>query len=182
MKKWLIALGLTSALVTAGCSGDTEESSDSEGQNEETTETEEDNSQDLKKSLMDAQMELTDTFKPHQQKISAYQAAISAEDPDAEAITSAGEEAKTAAGEAAAAASDYTVETELPDETKTKIQEAMPSLQAYYEEVEKALDENIEEADFTAADEKAEEFNEQFGQILTDAGFPAAPDLIGEMS
>ncbi|WP_226579218.1 hypothetical protein [Halobacillus litoralis] len=184
MKKWLIALGLSSALVVAGCSGDTDEGTDTENENqtEETNEDQGTDEQAVKKALLNAQMELTNTFKTYQGKITAYQTAVSAEEPDTEQIKSAGEEAKTAANEAATTAADYTVEADLPEETKTKLEEAVPSLQAYYEEVEAALNENLENADFSKADEKFQEFNDQFGQILEDAGFPATPNLMEEMS
>ncbi|MGV2620233.1 UNVERIFIED_CONTAM: hypothetical protein N8J90_03565 [Halobacillus marinus] len=180
MKKWLLALGLTSAIVVAGCSSDDESAEENTDQTEQTDEKSGDE-QDAKKAVIDAQMNMKDTFHPYQEKITAYQTAASAEEPDAEAVKAAGKEAKTAADEAAEAATGFEVEADVSDEVKTQIEEAVPSLQAYYEEVSKALDESIEEADFTAADEKAAEFNEKIGKVFEDAGL-AAPDMMKELS
>lgn len=184
MKKWLLALGLSGALVLTGCNSETEEgtNADTENQTEDATENQENDQQKVKKELLSAQMALTNTFKPYQQKISAYKTAVSAEEPDAEAIQSAAEEAKTAASEASSMVDDYTIEADLPDDVMTKFEETLPSLQAYYEGVEKALNENMENADFTAAEEKFTEFNDQYNEIVKEAGFPATPDLMEEMS
>ena len=186
MKKWILTLGILSVFAVAGCGSDSEEGNNGNGETgketEETNENQEMDEQAVKKELLDAQMNITNTFKTFQQKITAYQEAISAEEVDEQAIQQTGEEAKKAASEAATTAGDYTVEADLPEGVKTNIEETLPALQAYYEEVETALTDNIENADFTAAEEKFTEFNDQFGKILKDAGFPASPNLMKEMS
>jgi hypothetical protein len=184
MKKWILALGILSVLAVAGCGSDSEEgtSGDTGQEAEETNENQEMDEQSLKKELMNAQMNLTNTFKTFQQKITSYQEAVSAEEVDEQAIQETGEEAKKAASEAATTAADYTVEADLPEDVRTNIEETIPTLQAYYEEVETALTDNMENADFSAAEEKFTEFNDQFGKILKDAGFPASPNLMKEMS
>ncbi|SFJ99343.1 hypothetical protein SAMN04487936_10660 [Halobacillus dabanensis] len=184
MKKWILALGILSVVAVAGCGSDSEEGTNGETNNEteQTSENQEMDEQAVKKELLNVQMDLTNTFKTFQQKINAYQEALSAEEVDEQAIQQTGEEAKKAASEGAAAAGDYAVEADLPEEMKTNIEETLPALQAYYEEVETALTDNMENADFTAAEEKFTEFNDQFGEILQDAGFPATPNLMKEMS
>lgn len=181
MKKWILALGILSVLAVAGCGSDSEEGTNGET-NKETNESQEMDEQAVKKELLNAQMNITNTFKTFQQKINSYQEALSAEEVDEQAIQKTGEEAKKAASEAATTAADYVVKAELPKDVKTNIEKTLPALQAYYEEVETALTDNMENADFTAAEEKFTEFNDQFGEILKDAGFPATPNLMKEMS
>lgn len=183
MKKWLLALGLSGAIVLAGCSDDSEENSNSEADHEttEASESKETDELSVKKELLSAQMNLTNTFKPYQQKVTAYQTALSEEETDEATIETSAEEAKSAANEAATKAADYTIEADLPEDVKTNLQESLPSLQAYYEEVETAINDNIKNADFSSADEKFKEFNDQFGSTLEDAGL-LAPNLMEEMS
>ncbi len=176
MKKWILALGILSVLAVAGCGSDSEEGTNGET-NKETNESQEMDEQAVKKELLNAQMNITNTFKTFHQKINSYQEALSASRKQ-----QTGEEAKKAASEAATTAADYVVEAELPKDVKTNIEETLPALQAYYEEVETALTDNMENADFTAAEEKFTEFNDQFSEILKDAGFPATPNLMKEMS
>ncbi|SEH80435.1 hypothetical protein SAMN05192559_104224 [Halobacillus karajensis] len=181
MKKWLYVLGISGSLILTGCNGNAEDTN-AETENQAEEKTEEVNEQQVKKEILKAQMELTNTFKPYQEKITAYQAAVSAEEPDSETIQSTGKEAKTAASEAASKVEDFTIEADLPEDVNTAFNDSLPSLQAYYEHVESALNENLEEADFTSAEEKFTEFNNQFNEIIEKAGFPAAPDLMEEMS
>ncbi|KHE66693.1 hypothetical protein [Halobacillus sp. BBL2006] len=186
MKKWLLALGLTSALMVAGCSSDSAEedtNGDSDNQTEETNTNDEQSNdeQATKKELLNAQMNLKDAFKDYQAKIAAYEAAVSEEEPDPEAIKTSGEEALTAAQEASEEASNYTVEADLSEDMKSQYQEAISSLQAYYEEVASALEGNVEEADLSTADEKFTEFNDKLGEMYKEAGL-LAPNMKDELS
>ncbi|ARI77299.1 hypothetical protein [Halobacillus mangrovi] len=183
MKKWLLALGLTSALVIAGCNGG---SGEEEGNAESDSQTEEkdqgNDEQAIKKELLNAQMNLKDTFKEYQAKIAAYEGAVSAEEPDVEAIKTAGEEALTEAQEAAEEAANYTVEADLSEDIKSQFQEAVTtSLKAYYEEVASALEGNVEEADLSTADEKFTEFNDKLGTIYEEVGL-LTPNMKDELS
>ncbi|SFF61270.1 hypothetical protein SAMN05216353_10383 [Halobacillus alkaliphilus] len=175
MKKWVLMLGIAGTLVIAGCNNDSsdESSSDSENQTEEQSSGEEESKNDdqaMKKEIMSVQMNMQDTFHPYQSKIAAYEEALVAEEPDPEAIKSAGEEAQKAAAEAADAASSYSIEADLPEDVITTYEEALPSLQSYYEEVASALESNVEEADLSQADEKFSEFTEQIAPVYEDAG------------
>ncbi|MCA0970393.1 hypothetical protein LCM20_07315 [Halobacillus litoralis] len=181
MKKWLLAMGLTGALVLAGCGSDStaSEENGNASQSEE-TETKQDETA-VKKQLLATQMNIKDAFKEQQAKISDYEAAISAEEPDTETITTAADEAKAAADEAAKKAADYSIEAELPEDVTTQVQEAVASLQAYYEEVAAALEENPESADFTLAEEQFTQFNDQLGALYEEVGL-LAPDMKKELS
>lgn len=182
MKKWLLALGLTGALVLAGCGSDSSSNGDDSATSDKSEEqTEKQDENNVKKEILNAQMNVKDTFKQYQAKIVAYQEAVSAEEPDAEAIKAAGEEAKTAANEAAEEAANYTVEVDLPEEVNAQYTEAVASLQAYYEEVANALDANLQEADFTKAEEQFTQFSDQLATMYEEVGL-LAPDMMKELS
>ncbi|UOQ42752.1 hypothetical protein MUN89_12320 [Halobacillus salinarum] len=180
MKKWLIALGLTSALIAAGCSSSDEGNTNGDSQSEETSDKSNDE-QAMKKEVLNAQMNLKDTFHPYQSKISAYQSAVAAEEPDEEQIKSTGEEAKKAAQDAAKEAENYEVKADLSDEAISTYEEALPSLQAYYEGVAEALNNGLKDADLSKAEEKFTEFNDTLGKIYEDVGLNP-PDMMKEFS
>ncbi|WP_181348349.1 hypothetical protein [Thalassobacillus sp. CUG 92003] len=181
MKKLLLALGLSSALVVAGCSDDGEDTNTEDDTNtEEQNNSEEENAGAEKEQILDIQDKITKEFKQYQSKISAYQAAVGAEEPVDSEIESAAEEAKSAAEAGSEAAANYTIEADISDDMKDQYMDAMSSLEAYYNEVASALDENMMEADFSAAEEEFTAFNDALGSIYEEVGL-YAPSMMEEL-
>ncbi|MFC7060405.1 hypothetical protein [Halobacillus seohaensis] len=170
MKKWLMMLGITSMIVAAGCGSNTEEDSSTSGDSDNNNSEESSNDETAtKKEILNIQQEMVSTFRPEQSQIADYEAAIGAEKPDEEAIKDAGEAAKSAAANAATKVEQFSIEGDLSNKIKEQYEKALPSLQAYYEEVETALDESLTEADLTEADKKFEEFQDQVSTIYEEA-------------
>ncbi|UOR12504.1 hypothetical protein [Halobacillus amylolyticus] len=181
MKKWLLAFGLTTVLALAGCgSSSSEEASKSNGEEKSSQEKSSDEKA-VKKEILNAQMNMASTFRPNHSKIAAYQTAVGEEEPDAEAIKTAGEKAKTAAEKASEQAANYEIKADLPEDITTKYKEALPSLQAYYDEAGKALEADLENADFSAANEKFKEFQSIVDSVYENAGL-LTTDLMKEFS
>ncbi|MFQ3543039.1 hypothetical protein Q7A53_03065 [Halobacillus rhizosphaerae] len=184
MRKWLLALGLASALVAAGCSSNSSDEnsngSSDDNQSEESSDQTSDK-QSMKMAVLDEQMNMKDVFKPYQEKITAYQTEVSAEEPDQEKIKAAGKEAQTAAKEAADKASNYEIQADLSDDVKSQYKDALSSLQGYYQDVSDALDKDAAKADLSSAEEKFTNFNDTLGKIYEDVGLNA-PDMMKEFS
>ncbi len=170
MKKFLLSLGLISALTIAGCSqsdseDDTADDNAAEQQDEDTQSDDSSDNSEVKKELLSAQMDFTSTISPYQQKINAYQANLEDEEASDEDIEASAEEALTAAKDAQAELEDYQFEADVPNDVKESYQQAISSLGDYYSEMETAIDTSALEPDFSAAQEKWDQFQEQITSI-----------------
>ncbi|WP_053219454.1 hypothetical protein [Virgibacillus senegalensis] len=171
MKKFLLSLGLISALTIAGCSqsdneDDTATGDDTAEQQEEDTKSDESNDNaEVKKELLNAQMDFTSTVSPYQQKINAYQGNLADEEVSEEDIEASAEEALTAAKDAQTELENYQFEADVPDEVKENYQQAIATLGDYYSETETAINDSALEPDFSAAQDKWDEFQEQITSI-----------------
>ncbi|UOQ93536.1 hypothetical protein MUO14_00570 [Halobacillus shinanisalinarum] len=181
MKKWLLAIGLTTVLALAGCGSSSTEGESKANGEEKSSQEKGSDEKAVKKEILNAQMNMANTFRPNHSKIAAYQTAVGEEEPDMEAIKTAGEEAKTAAKKASEQATNYEIKADLPEEITTKYEEALPSLQSYYKEVGKALEADLENADFSTANEKFKEFQSIMDTVYEDAGL-LTTDLMKEFS
>ncbi|WP_163526194.1 hypothetical protein [Halobacillus ihumii] len=181
MKKWLFAIGLTAALVLAGCGSSSSEEESTPGAEETSSQENKSNEMTVKKEILNEQMNMANTFRPQHTKIANYQTLVADEESTSKAIKTAGKEALTAAKKAADSVESYKIKSDLPKEIKAQYEEALPSLKAYYSEVGKALNKSIENADFTTADEKFDKFQQKLDGVYKDAGL-LATDLMGEFS
>ncbi|UFU01261.1 hypothetical protein KO561_10100 [Radiobacillus kanasensis] len=176
MKKFLLALGLISAFVIAGCS-QSDEGTDKEKSSEEEKASE----SDVKTVLLDEQENFTDTFSPFQQTINAYQATIGDDEVTPEERAAAAEEALTAAKNAQTELENYEVSADLSDDMKESYTNALTTLKDYYAEVASAIEANADAADFTAAQTKWDEYQSAIGSIFEDADL-LAPNMADALS
>ncbi|WP_079530088.1 hypothetical protein [Halobacillus hunanensis] len=181
MKKWLFAIGLTAALVLAGCGSSSSEEKSTSGAEETSSQENKSNEKAVKKEILNEQMNMANTFRPQHSKIANYLTLAADEESTTEAIKTAGKEAITASEKAAELAESYKIKSDLPEKIKAQYEEALPSLQAYYSEVGKALNKSIENPDFTTANEKFDKFQQKLDGVYKDAGL-LATDLMGEFS
>ncbi|SDJ68209.1 hypothetical protein [Sediminibacillus albus] len=173
MKKFLLSLGLISALVIAGCSqSETDEETNGDDNSEEQStdeqskkEEESSDNAEVKKELLSAQMDFTSKISPYQQKINAYQASLADEEATDEDIQKAADEALTAAGEAQSELDGYKIEANVPEDIKERYEQAIAILAEYYSEAEAAIEESALEPDFTAAQEKWDNFQSSITDI-----------------
>ncbi|MFD2925760.1 hypothetical protein [Halobacillus naozhouensis] len=181
MKKFLFAIGLISVLVLAGCGSSSSEEKSTSGSEETSSKEKKSDKNAVKEEILNVQMNMANTFRPQHSKIASYQTLVADGESTSEAIKTAGKEALAASEKAADLAESYKIKSDLPKEIKAQYEEALPSLQAYYAEVGKALNKNIENADFTTANEKFNTFQQKLDAVYKDAGL-LATDLMAEFS
>ncbi|CQR46650.1 Septation ring formation regulator EzrA [Paraliobacillus sp. PM-2] len=177
MKKLLVSLGLLVALILTGCSQD---ETNTDGNNEETDDTEQTtDSQDVKVALLDVQLNLTKAVSTYQQEINAYLTVSQDETSTEEAIQTAKDEAKTAAKEATNVLNSYDIQVELPEQEKEQYENAITTLNTYYQQVESSM--NNEELDLSEADATWDKFQEQITEIYEQADL-MVPDMAEALS
>ncbi|TCT25524.1 hypothetical protein EDD68_10378 [Melghiribacillus thermohalophilus] len=181
MKKALLAIGLSSALLFAGCADDEGQDvqEDQTNDNNDVTEVDEN---ELKSSLLDTQMNLISELRVLNQTILEYDALLNGEEePEEEALIAAAEEAKTAAEEALSKLESFEVSGTYTEEVQSSLEDSLEDLKTYFQERINALDESQTEPDFTAAQEAFDSFQEKFGSIFEEAGL-LVPDMAKELS
>ncbi|QDP40415.1 hypothetical protein [Radiobacillus deserti] len=175
MKKFLLALGLISALVIAGCQSD-------DGKDKEEKASEENASDsDVKLVLLDEQANFTSTFSQFQQPINAYQATIGDEEVTPEDRAAAADEALVAAKNAQTELDNYKPSADLPDDVKDSYTKALTMLKDYYSEVASAIEANADAADFTSAQAKWDEYQSAIGTLYENSDL-LAPNMADALS
>nr|WP_318540945.1 hypothetical protein [Terribacillus saccharophilus] len=164
MKKLMYLLALTAivAIFATGCSNaDSQSKSDGGSEKTETT--------DVKKELINTQMNFTADFSPNYAPIADYQAALADDASTEDVIKTSAEVAKKATDEGATKLADYKLESNLPDEEKEAFTASLESFKAYFEEVSKAIDASQTEPNFDAAQKQFDTFQSDLEGIYKDA-------------
>jgi len=203
MKRFLFVMSLATVLTIAGCGNDdgndetggqndTEEnqneSSKNDNKDQENESQGEDNEKATQSALLDTQMSLVQELRPHNKKIVAVQSDLKTlsetkEEKEKEKLKTSIKEGATegqkAADEAMKAIDSFEPSSELPDEMKSKVNEALKDLKAYFKESKSTLDTPLE-ADFSKADEQFKAFEDKIGSLYEEVGLNA-PNLGDEM-
>ncbi|MBM7554799.1 hypothetical protein [Thalassobacillus pellis] len=180
MKKVILSISLLFVLVLVGCTDSSNgKSTNSDAQSKESTS---DNKEEVKGALLDIQLDLTNTLRPYHSKITTYQTLASNEEepPSEKDLQTAATEAKNAAKEAAQAVENFKINSEIPDDIKKDYSTALKSLQQYYVEVQRVLEESPLKADLSTAQEHMNQFQEIFNKIYEEVGL-APTDLSAEL-
>ncbi|WP_079709659.1 hypothetical protein [Paraliobacillus ryukyuensis] len=186
MKKVLLALGLLVTFVITGCAQNSDEADTTDDQATTSSETENaeksaDDTANVKKALLDTQMNLVHELTTYQPAINDYTAAAADETSKEEDVKAAKEAAKTAASEVSGQLEGYEIQTELPEAEKEQYAEAIATLQTYYQQVATALEANVGEVDLSEADATWEDFQGQINEIYEAADL-IAPDMKDALS
>lgn len=186
LKKVLLALGLLVTFVITGCAQNSDEADTTDDQATTSSETENaeksaDDTANVKKALLDTQMNLVHELTTYQPAINDYTAAAADETSKEEDVKAAKEAAKTAASEVSGQLEGYEIQTELPEAEKEQYAEAIATLQTYYQQVATALEANVGEVDLSEADATWEDFQGQINEIYEAADL-IAPDMKDALS
>lgn len=186
LKKVLLALGLLVTFVITGCAQNSDEADTTDDQATTSSETESaeksaDDTANVKKALLDTQMNLVHELTTYQPAINDYTAAAADEAAKEEDVKAAKEAAKTAASEVSSQLEGYEIQTELPEAEKEQYAAAIATLQTYYQQVATALEANVGEVDLSEADATWEDFQGQINEIYEAADL-IAPDMKDALS
>ncbi|MFP7493836.1 hypothetical protein SFC66_08630 [Terribacillus saccharophilus] len=176
MKKltYLLALTAIAAIFVTGCSSaDSQTKADSGSEKTETT--------DIKKELLQTQMDFTTEFSPDYAPIAVYEASMADDASTEDVIKTNAEAAKKAADEGAAKLADYKLESNLPDEQKEAFTNSLEELKVYFEEVSKAIDASATEPNFDTAQQHFDAFQAELEDIYKDADLQV-PDMASALS
>ncbi|MBO8155004.1 MAG: hypothetical protein H0Z32_00970 [Bacillaceae bacterium] len=180
MKKALLALGLSSALIFAGC-GQDEGQDVQEEQNNGNADVVEISEKEIKSSLLDTQMSLTTELRSLHQTILAYEGKIGAEDVTEEDLLKAADEAKAAAEEAVSKLDSFEMTGTFTEDIENSLKEALDSLKTSYQERLTAIEADPANPDLSKAEEAFGQFVDQLGSIFEEVGL-LAPDMAKELS
>ncbi|WP_101844048.1 hypothetical protein [Halobacillus sp. Marseille-P3879] len=176
MKQWMLLLALLSILlIAAGCGSNSEDSAAEDNEADAHSEEE----QELKKDLLNWQQDMAATLRPEQSQITDLEAVLS--DEESELDQENVDDARSAAKDARGKVADYEMDGNVNEDTTSAIEEALPTLETYYSEVESSLEGSVEDADLSKANESFEEFQEEMDRIFEDAGL-APTNLKNEFS
>lgn len=191
MKKFLLGLGISAVLVAAGCGQSDDNAAKTDDKtNADNTKTEEVQLSDkeIKASLIDTQVALTDQIRPFNVTVTSYVAQASklgTIEDEAELQTAKDElaakteEANKAADDAVAALDSFQVQGELPEDMDYSA--ALADLKAYFTEAKAAIEANPESPDMTKADENFTSFGEKLSAMYEKVGL-FAPDMSKELN